>query len=516
MRDDSLPSPAPLPPALTWRLQSLIFALFFVLAFLSRLPSFFRSVLDWDESLYFLIAAQWRAGHLPYTTIWDNKPVGIYAIFAAAQALFGDRVAAIRLASIAVTALTAFAVYRITRLLACGTPSRAAPLLAGFASILCSLSNDGLAANTEPFMACCTALAVWAAASTSLSRVPRRQAVLTGLLLGAAFMVKYVAVFEAPAVLLLLLLRQGAAPWRHRAGIAALCIAGAALPLLAVIILYGQAGDLPLWWQCSVMANLSRVATTTPPGALHYIFWLELRRWGPLFIAALLLPAAAAWPFRPRPPGFRGAELFLVAWLLGGCLGVAAAKSFYDHYFLQLLPALCVTLGWWAGRVRPHLNRFGFALCAAAFLALPGLAATGALREAAAPVLTWQRGIPILQPDTPTRMAADLNAALAPGPIYVFDSQPILYSLTGQPPPTRYVLPSVLTSRLLARVAGVDARAEVARILSTQPRFIIRSLTPKTDPAIIDTGVYAALNAALAAHYQLWRSYPGAAIYILK
>lgn len=501
-------------PNIAWA-EFVIAAGFLLAAAVTRLPSFARSVLDWDESLYFLIAEQWRAGHLPYTTIWDNKPVGIYVIFALAQTLFGDRVAAIRLAGIAVAALTAFAVYRITRLLTFASIGRRAALLAGIATIIGSLSNDGLAANTEPFMAGCTALAVWAAASTGLSRAPRRQALLTGLLMGAAFMVKYVAVFEAPAVLLLLLLRRNDRPWRARAGSAGLCVAGAALPLLAVVGMYAQAGELPLWWRCSVIANLSRVATTTPPGALHYIFWLELRRWGPLFCAALLLPGFIMWRLRRGWRHVQVVELFLAAWLLGGCLGVAAAKSFYDHYFLQLLPALCVTLGWWASRTRPHLNRLGFVLCATVILAPPGWAAFTALREAAAPVLTWQRGIPTLHPDTPTRMAADLYTALkaAPGRIYVFDSQPILYSLTHQLPPTRYVLPSVLTSRLLARVAGVDARAEVTRILAAQPRFIIRSLTPKTDPAIIDPGVYAALNAALAAHYRLWRSYPGAAIY---
>ena len=503
--------------------EAAIAAGFLLAAAVTRLPSFARSVLDWDESLYFLMAAQWRAGHLPYTTIWDNKPLGIYAVFAVAQALFGDRVAAIRLAGVAVVALTAYAVYRITRLLtgaAAGGQSSGAAFVAGITYILCSLSNDGLAANTEPFMAGCTALAVWAAASTRFGRAPRRQAFAAGLLLGAAFMVKYVAVFEAPAVLLLLLLRHGAASWRLRAGIAAACVAGAALPLFAAAALYAQAGELAVWWRCSVIANLSRVATTTPQGALHYIFWLELRRWGPLFAAAVLLLVGAAWrlwPHRRRGRNGRDEELFLAAWLLGGCFGVAAAKSFYDHYFLQLLPALCVTLGWWAHRVRPRLNRLGFVLCVAAVLALPGLAAICACREALAPVLTWQHGIPSLQRDTPARMAADLNAAfvLSPGRIYVFDSQPILYSLTSQPPPTRYVLPSVITSRLLARVAGIDARAELARILASRPRYIIRSLTPKTDPAIIDPGIYALLGDTLAAHYRLWHSYPGAAIYVL-
>ena len=63
-----------------------------LLAVLSRAPSFVMSVTDWDESLYVIMAGQWRAGHLPYTAVWDNKPIGIYAIFALFQSVFGDRI----------------------------------------------------------------------------------------------------------------------------------------------------------------------------------------------------------------------------------------------------------------------------------------------------------------------------------------------------------------------------------------------------------------------------------------
>ena len=68
----------------------------------------------------------------------------------------------------------------------------------------------------------------------------------------------------------------------------------------------------------------------------------------------------------------------------------------------------------------------------------------------------------------------------------------------------------------LARVAGVDAPAEVARILARRPLFIIRSLTPRTAPRVIDRHVYALVDQALAAEYRLWRQYPGAAVYRLR
>ena len=61
------------------------------------------------------MAQQWRLGHLPYTTVWDNKPIGIYAIFALFQAIFGDRVFAIRIATIVFVSVLAFTVFKISK-----------------------------------------------------------------------------------------------------------------------------------------------------------------------------------------------------------------------------------------------------------------------------------------------------------------------------------------------------------------------------------------------------------------
>ncbi len=295
-------------------------------------------------------------------------------------------------------------------------------------------------------MASFTALAVLAALTTN-------HGLLVGMLLGAAFMVKYVAVFEAPAVFFLFLFRQR----RASAGLATLL--GAALPLCATILLYAAAGRLGLWWDCSITSNFRRVDAPISSATLAYISKTELWRWGPMLLAGLaMLPAALIRR--------RGTEIFLSAWLLGGIIGVSAAKSFYDHYFLQILPVLCVILGIWFARLPQRaLLQTGLVL---ATLALPVWAADVALRNATGP-------------DVPAEVAADLRTQ-HPKQIYVFDTQPILYALTGQTPPTRYVLPSELIGHLLPRVAGVDAGAEVARILAKKPDFILRRSDPSIQP----------------------------------
>ena len=438
-----------------------------------RLPILHRAVLDWDESLYFIMAQQWRAGHLPYTTVWDNKPIGIYVIFAAFQAVIPG-VAAMRVATSVCVALLAATVFRITEIL---TQNRQAAWLAGGLLLLCSLSNDGLSANTELFMASFTALGVLAV----LDGAPAWAA---GLALGCGFMVKYVMAPVAFFILLLLYRQRGA-----KAALAAMV--AAIVPALAAAALYAAAGQLPLWWDCSVVSNLRRAGVGLKPGALEWALSTQFWRWGPLYITALGI-AVTAWRRRFE-------ENFLLLWLLGGLLGAISAKSFYDHYFLQILPVLCVLAGLAWDRLRPGVVVRGAFLVFLA--ALPLQAGWLALRYA-------------MGSDVPAQIATTLTTARAQS-LYVFDSQPIIYALTGLTPPTRFVLPSELAGLTLPQVVGVEPVREVSRILALGPQYILRR-EPPPGPDVGNPAVYAVLDAALAAHYTLVQSWPGAALYRLK
>jgi 4-amino-4-deoxy-L-arabinose transferase-like glycosyltransferase len=525
--------PAPPPPArftnrASLRLQAGIALALFLAVLITRLPTFFRSVLDWDESLYFLMAEQWRAGHLPYTAIWDNKPIGIYGLFAVFQSWFGDNVISIRIACVLFITATAFAIFKIALKIPLnipGGPSNRLPgaLLASIAYVICSLSNDGLSANTEIFMSCFTVLAVLGALSG--------RAFTTGVLFGMAFMVKYVAVFEFPALAFALIL-LGHQPGvrldgRHAARSGLALLTGAALPLGLTILLYAVSGNIHAWLEDSVLSNFRRVGVPVSSSGLTYAFDIELLRWSPLYLVSLAMLGMAArqlWRGIARKSLYPATRfnLFLALWLAGGCIGVASAKSFYDHYFLQILPVMCVTLAWLALNLAftRNLPRLAMLALGTAVLALPILAAATALSQAATPVITLANGHVALRRDTPARIASEIRPLLAnpvqPGQLFVFDYQPIIYSLDGQIPPTRFLLPSVLTTCQLARVARAPALHEITRILGTNPAFIIRSRYPYKDPATVNLRVYAAVDRTLAARYQLWRVYKDAIVYRLR
>jgi hypothetical protein len=509
---------------LSWQFQTRVALLLFLAVLITRLPTFFRSVMDWDESLYFLMAEQWRAGHLPYTAIWDNKPIGIYGVFALFQSWFGDNIFSIRIAAVLFITVTAFALFRITLEIP-AAPRRAqipSALFVAAAYVICSLTNDGLSANTEIFMACFTVLAVWSALSG--------QAFLAGLLFGMAFMTKYVAVFEFPAIAFAVLVLRPKPELKTAATASLALLTGAALPLGLTILLYAGSGHLHAWLEDSILSNFRRVDVPVSMPALTYAINIELIRWSPLFLISLVMLAMAAAQIRRsiasrQLPATARFNFFLALWLAGGCVGVASAKSFFDHYFLQILPVMCITLAWaplnlaFARRL-PRTAVLG--LCAAV-MALPLVAAATALSQAATPILALRNGHVALQRDTPARIAREIQpllakptSALAGGQLFVFDYQPIIYSLAGQNPPTKYPFPSVLTRCQLARVAKVPAVHEIARILATNPKFIVLSRFPYQDPSIVNLRVYAAVDRSLAARYQIWRMYDDAVVYRLR
>jgi len=482
-----------------------VFALILTSVCLLRLPVLSRSVLDWDESLYMLMANQWLAGHLPYTTIWDNKPPIIYAIFAVFKFLLRAPVLAMRAATITAVSCTAFGLWRLAPLCLADTqpaaPARLAALAAA-AFIVGSLSNDGLSANTETFMECFSVFAILAAIAPSFCpRAPWRRGLVAGLLFGLACMTKYVAVFEAPALACaLLLIRAEPWSWRDTWAKCAGALAGALLTPALTVTLYALTGHLALWWQCAILANITRVNVPISPSQLQYAALVILPRWLPFDLAGLCLFARA---LTRRPTKL---HVLLMLWLTGGALGVAAAKSFYDHYFLQILPPLCLALVWVLARPRLRLAawpRWRFLALCAALLAIPAAAGESALAAIRA------------TPDTPSRIAAALRPAITAGAtLYIFDSQPIIYALTNAAPPTRYVFPSVLTKCPLEKVAGIDAAQELAAILSTNPYFILR--TPSPPPPGANRSVYAELTKTLAARYTLSQSYPDALLYHRK
>jgi 4-amino-4-deoxy-L-arabinose transferase-like glycosyltransferase len=493
-----------------------------LLTTLSRLPAFALSVVDWDESLYFIMAEQWRAGHLPYTVVWDNKPIGIYTVFAAFQSLLGDTPVAMRVAGVLAIAATAVLVYRLTRHLLRDLPPLTAELsgaLAGVLYIATTIPDDGVASNTEIFMEAFTCLGMLLALAPA-GRIRASRALGIGLSLGAAFMLKYVAVFDMFAVFL----AMTALPGRTRVGLIRLWDVvklglifslGALAPFLAAVLVYEAHGALGVFLQASLLSNLRRVAIPVSGNSFLGAFWSQALLYPTLYTALLWLVM--------RLMASRGAGrlemLVLLFWAVTASIGVASGGLYFSHYFIQLLPVLCIAVGLAVGQATAWWRTAPRAL----LLVLVAVGLVTPIHEAAIDI---GRMIPVvMRPpvgfgplrDTPAEVARDLEPELAKSAgqtIYVFDGEPVLYSLLHARLPTKYVFPSFLLSRLLSYTVNIDPLAQLDGIMAQRPLFVIRRRFPGYQPPQTrNVAVYAKMEADLAADYSVWRVYDDMVVY---
>src|SRR3954464_6565147 len=85
------------------------------LALLLRSAWFGDALAGYDEQYYLLVGDRMLHGALPYVDIWDRKPVGLFAIFAAIRLLPGDGIIAYQVAALLFAVATAWLVQHAAR-----------------------------------------------------------------------------------------------------------------------------------------------------------------------------------------------------------------------------------------------------------------------------------------------------------------------------------------------------------------------------------------------------------------
>lgn len=471
-------------------------------AVLARLPTMFPSVIDWDESAFALAARELLHGHLPYTTFFDNKPVGSTVLFALIFAALGQSVLAMRLLGSVAVAVTAGILHRLMRGVGAG---RAASVLAALFYIAFSTRLDGSATMTEILLGPFSAAGVLALQrAPQLSTPGRRLGAMAaaGLLFGAAVWIKYVPAAPAGCVGLVCLiayLRRGGVRMREIVLAGALYAAGLALPTLATVAAYAGAGRLAEFWYANFGYATHYVGRTPDHSIGGELVDVLFNLW-PL-MALVAGGAVAAVAARGRRVA-SGPLLLILAWLAGEAVAVSAPLQFYRHYFLMALPPLCLLAALalrravrWAAR--PERLGAALAVSALAVMAVPLLAH----------VVDASRMLG--RPDTSREVAALARQAVASGrPIFVVNDQPVIYLLAHAPLPTVYAFPSHLLGAQRG-LAPIDRLAELRRVLALRPGLLVRDMTPDwTDPAQTDPAGRALVEQALESGYQRVAAFP--------
>lgn len=483
----------------------LIFLGFLALAFCLRLPSFFQSTLDWDESLYILMADSLVNGHPPYTEVWDNKPPGIYVLFSTALILFGDSIVSIRILACIAVAITSYLLYQIGNIISKGSVS--VGLLAGVIYTISSLTSGGNAANTEIFFTPFVVLAFLvffsnkSYANFSTKNIISK-AFIIGLSLGIGLQIKQVVIFDLITILLItaynwyLQLKKNQTNLYKKALYFYLALfTGFLLPAFIVLIYFILNGLFDEYFYANFTANLIRGRITNfslTPFLVSLV--AQILRY-PLLWASFSL-AFLYLLLKRLIPEKRNILTALVIWVIIVFPGILYTKSFYPHYFLQLLPPLSLITSYTINLVyleRERLNRFIKILAIATlslgfipmmFLVIKSFKNTGEFVN-----FRFVKGQSYWG-DEPAKIAEYIQPRIKENDyIYIADGEIIIYYLVNAKMPTKYVFYDFVLSKELSKVAGVNPMAELKSILQKKPVYIIKKnseASSKVDNSTID------------------------------
>jgi len=336
---------APVSVASGWGRRRLlgVFALLLLLTVALRLPGFFVDVFNTDETFLGTQAEVINEGGRLYEEATDRKPPLVPYLYAAVFKATGTTALwTVRLLAMVAVALTALLLAVEAR----RRYGRRAGWIAGVLLVFASVAfapQDGQAANFEIFMLPSMTAAVL------LAR--RGKSFSSGAAVALATLAKQTGAATLLPVLYLVWRKRG----RRGAGDTLL---GFAAPVALVALAVGP-GQLLFW---AVLGNGSYLSIRSASALVAGLFFVMT-----LAFVALNLPILwtlpRAWRARRRRDD---TDLWL--WLLSAAVSVTVGLRFFGHYYIQLLPPLCLlTAGALATATRRAWQR---TIALAAFIAV--------------------------------------------------------------------------------------------------------------------------------------------------
>jgi len=326
-----------------WKPALFVLAVVLVL----RLPAFWTPILDVDESQFAGFADWLLAGGKPYTSSLDTKPLGIYWFYAAIFSVFGrNNMIAVHV----VTALWVWLTGMACFLIAGEIFSRRAGLWAAlfYAVFTTTYVPKFISTSIVVVMMLPLALSVYCAVIWE-----RRRNLgymwLSGVLWGSACLFKYQAginlvLMAAYLLLARPLIARSIREIRIREFLSFTFGGALVAVLFALYLKWAGVFDEFIFW--SMRGSFAYIGAGQELGR----FWTKLGVRGGAFVASTLLVwVLAIWQTARTVGGLRTpegrshrSEHLVLMWLLFSFVPVMTGGKFYGHYFIQLLPALCI------------------------------------------------------------------------------------------------------------------------------------------------------------------------------
>ncbi|HEY7546651.1 MAG TPA: glycosyltransferase family 39 protein [Blastocatellia bacterium] len=455
----------------------LIFAAIFILNLLLRAFYLRFDFVNGDEGVRALTATRMLEGARLYADIVTDKPPGTTLFYAAVFALVGRSMTAVHLAAMVWNFATAVVLYFTTaRLYSKREGLWAALMLVYFSTNY--LTQDMMAANTEMLMALPLAASFYFfIRACGESRSSTMWLLLAGATTGAATLFKQVGIFNLAFFVAHEILsaywsrspeRTKRLAWliagARRSFARLLWIAAGFIIVIGSFVLWLAAkGALDDFWRYAIELNFFYI------GSMPRRLWLEFMIGRTLsyvaFNAALWI--LAAWTVarairnKERADERRRADLMVALWGAASLAAVFPGGRFFGHYFIQVLPALCLLASRGAETLRLRLSdrlqrrRARIAIASLVILTLISFVrfhqrtAILAFETITGARTLWSEKWGMSEREREAEVvSAFVRSRLSEGePLYIWDYALDVYWRTGCQPASRYLSPYYITGK---------------------------------------------------------------------
>ncbi|GEM_PF-959460 len=355
---------------ITSRQLLLIFAAIFILNLLLRVFYLRFDFVNGDEGVRALTATSMLEGARLYADIVTDKPPGTTLFYAVVFALAGRSMTAVHLAAMAWNFATAMILY-LTALRLYGKREGLWAMLMLVYFSTNYLTQDMMAANTEMLMALPLAASFYFfIRACNGNRRSVLWLLLAGMMTGTATLFKQVGIFNLAFFVAyeMLSIYQSRSPERTdrlawliagvRRSFARLLsvAAGFAAVIASFVAWLASNGALGDFWRYAIELNFFYI------GSMPRRLWLEFMIGRTLAYVAFnaTLWILAAWivtrAIRNKSDERRQADLTIALWGAASLAAVFPGGRFFGHYFIQVLPALCLLASRGAEVLRTRLK----------------------------------------------------------------------------------------------------------------------------------------------------------------
>jgi hypothetical protein len=299
--------------------------------------------LERDEGEYAYIAQQMLQGVPPYISAYSMKLPGIYVVYAAIMAVFGQTHTAIHLGLLIFNAATIFVIFLLARRFF--GPVAAVAAGGVYAVISMTAEVNGLWANAEHFVVL-PALVGLLLICKADDKIGYVRLLIAGLLFGLAFITKQHGIFFPVFGALYLLysgLRNRPIKWIKAIVAQIVFAAGAVTPFVLVCFYFWRNGTFDKFWFWT-FTYAREYATSVP---LSYA-WANLNE----EMGFILKESYPIWLFAIAGlfavtivKRYRQWAVFTIGLFVFSFLAVCPGFYFRGHYFIFLLPAAAILAG---------------------------------------------------------------------------------------------------------------------------------------------------------------------------